>query len=162
ADPDDLSTFERIDKVLTEARDWKTQERCYRRQIKRMGSEVPPEKRPALLALWQGLGEIHRSRLKDYPAALAAYAAVAAMEAEDPGGGAETGKILAELFQVAGPPTYGKAIGEHRLLIRRAHDARELPPHLKLLLRLFVELSELDHAFCAAQALALLGQADGD
>jgi hypothetical protein len=31
-----------------------------------------------------------------------------------------------------------------------------------MLLRLFVELGELDHAFCAAQSLVLLGRADGD
>src|SRR4029079_12826027 len=54
ADPNDLKTFERIDTMVTAARDWKTQERTYRRQIKRMGPDVAPEKRPALLALWHG------------------------------------------------------------------------------------------------------------
>jgi len=37
-----------------------------------------------------------------------------------------------------------------------------MAPHIKLLLRFFVELGELDHAFCAGQSLAALGQADGD
>ena len=73
ADPYDLKTFERIDQLVTEAHDWKTEERVYRRQIKRLGSELPPDKRPALIALWHGLGEIYRTRLKDGPGACAAF-----------------------------------------------------------------------------------------
>jgi len=162
ADPDDLKTFERIDKLTTGAHDWKTQERCYRRQIKRMGSDVSPEKRPALLALWLGLGEIHRSRLRDVPSAIAAFEVAASLDPDNPDRRAEIGRILAELYQAAGPASYAKAVHERRLLIRRARDPGEMAAELKVLLRLFVELGELDHAFCAAQSLALLGRADAD
>jgi tetratricopeptide (TPR) repeat protein len=162
ADPTAFKTFERIDKLLTAAHDWKMQERCYRRQIKRMGNDVPLEQRPALLALWQGLGEIYRSRLKDYPSAIAAFEVAASLDPDSPERRADTGKILAELYRVAGPETYPKAIAEHRRLLAHAREAVDMATHLKMLLRLFVEIGELDHAFCAAQSLALLGRADGD
>lgn len=157
-DPDDLKTFERIDKLLTAAKDWKNQERCYRRQIKRMGLEPAPEKRAALLALWQGLGEIYRSRLHDFPAAIAAFEVCVGLDPET----LSRRTILAELYQLAGPATYAKAVGEYRLLIKNARDVGEMIPHLKLLLRLFVELVEFDHAWCVAHVLVVLGSADAD
>jgi golgin subfamily B member 1 len=160
ADPDDVKTFERIDKLVTAMSDFKMQERCYRRQIKRLGNDVPLEKRPALLALWRGLGEIYRSRLQDTDAAIAAFEVAASLDPDDAEGRADTGKILAELYEAAGPDAYAKAVDEHRLLVRRAGDAVAMAPHLRQLLRLFVELGQLDHAFCAAQALVALGQAD--
>jgi len=43
------------------------QQRRYRRMIKRLGTDVPLEKRPPKIALWHALGEIYRSRLKDFP-----------------------------------------------------------------------------------------------
>ncbi|HET6282134.1 MAG TPA: tetratricopeptide repeat protein [Polyangia bacterium] len=157
-DPDDLKTFERVDKLLTSAKDWKNQERAYRKQIKRMGLDPAPEKKAALLALWQGLGEIYRSRLRDFPAAMAAFEVCVGLDPET----LSRRAILAELYQLAGPPTYAKAIGEYRLLIKSAVDVGEMIPHLKLLLRLFVELVEFDHAWCVAHVLVVLGSADAD
>src|SRR5205823_8933551 len=65
-DPDDLKAFERIDKIMTAKKDWKNQERNYRRMIKRIGQDPPPERKGTVIALWHGLGEIYRSRLKDF------------------------------------------------------------------------------------------------
>ena len=42
-DPDDLKAFERIDKIMTAKKDWKNQERNYRKMIKRLGQEPAPE-----------------------------------------------------------------------------------------------------------------------
>ena len=42
----------------------------------------PPEKRPAMLALWHGLGEIYRTRLKDYPSAIAAFEVAVGLDPE--------------------------------------------------------------------------------
>ena len=72
-DPDDLKAFERIDKIMTAKKDWRNQERNYRKMIKRLGQEAPPEKKPTQIALWHALGEIYRSRLKDYKSATAAF-----------------------------------------------------------------------------------------
>jgi tetratricopeptide (TPR) repeat protein len=161
-DPDDLKTFERVDKLLTSTKDWSTLERSYRRQLTRMGlvgaEPPPPEKRPAQLALWEGLGEIYRSRLKNYPSAIAAFEVCVALDPE-----ALTRRvILAELYQLNGGETYGKAVAEHRYLVRRARNVVEMAPHLKLLVRLFVELGQFDEAWCVAQALVVTGRADGD
>ena len=158
ADPNDLKTFERIDRLVTAAHDWKTQERTYRRQIKRMGNDVAPEQRPALLALWHGLGEIYRSRLKEYPAAIAAFEVAIGLDPES----IERRRIIAELYRLSGPETYTKAIAAHRALVQRAASPAEMAPDLKVMLRLFVELGSLDEAHAAASVLVGSGQADHD
>jgi tetratricopeptide (TPR) repeat protein len=158
ADPKDLKTFERIDKLVTAARDWKTQTRSYRRQIKRMGTEVPPEQRPALLALWHGLGEIYRTRLRDFAAAAAAFEVAVGLDPDS----LERRKILAELHRLSGRESYPKAIAQHRTLVARAPTAVAAIPDLKTLLRLFVALDWLDEGYAAAAALVQLGQADAD
>ncbi len=158
ADPNDLKSFEQIDRLVTEAHDWKTQERTYRRQIKRMGADVPADKRPAILALWQGLGEIYRSRLKDFPAAIAAFEVAAGLDPDS----VDRRKVLAELYRLAGPENYPKAVAEHRIIVERARTPAEMAPELKTLLRLFVEMGTLDEAHGAAAALVLIGQADAD
>ncbi len=158
ADPNDLKTFERIDTLVTATHDWKTQERTYRRQIKRMGSDVAAEKRPVLLALWHGLGEIYRTRLKDYPAAMAAFEVAADLDPES----AERRKILAELYRLSGPATYGKALAAHRALVQRAASPAAMAPDLKTMLRLLVEMGALDDAHAVASVLVGSGQADHD
>jgi golgin subfamily B member 1 len=158
ADPNDLKTFERIDKLVTTTRDWKTQERIYRRQIKRMGQDVAPEKRPALLTLWHGLGEIYRSRLKDYAAAVAAFEVAVGMDPDS----SERHRILAELYRLAGPETYPRAIAEHRALIQKATTPGEMAGELKTMVRLFVEMGALDEAHAVASVLVLMSQADHD
>src|SRR5450432_3104446 len=158
ADPNDLKSFEQIDRLVTEAHDWKTQERTYRRQIKRMGADVPADKRPAILALWQGLGEIYRSRLKDFPAAIAAFEVAAGLDPDS----VDRRKVLAGLYRLAGPENYPKAVAEHRIIVERARTPAEMAPELKTLLRLFVEMGTLDEAHGAAAALVLIGQADAD
>jgi tetratricopeptide (TPR) repeat protein len=160
ADPNDLKSFERIDRLVNDARDWKTQERAYRRQIKRMGPEAAhdPARRPALLALWQGLGEIYRSRLKDLPAAIAAFEVATGLDPET----ADRRRLLAELYRLAGPDAYAKAIAEHRALIQRAASVADMVPDVKMMLRLFVEQGALDEAHACAAVLALSGKADPD
>lgn len=158
ADPHDAKTFERIDQLVTEAHDWKTQERIYRRQIKRLGTELPGDKRPLLVMLWHGLGEIYRTRLKDAPAAIAAFEVAASL---DPGS-IERRRALAELHRSAGPESYAKAVGEHRAIIASAKTAAEMEPDLKTLVRLFVEMGALEEAHGAAAALVLIGRADAD
>ncbi len=182
ADPHDGKTFARVDELLIEARDWKTEERVYRRQIKRLGadpdssignpervpepsrddsarqSRAPSTRRAELVRLWHGLGEIYRTRLKDGPAALAAFEVAASLDPDSP----ERRRVLAELYRLAGPATYAKAIAEHRALLARAETLAEMVPDLRTLVRLFVELGRLDEAHAAAAALVLIGPADAD
>ena len=123
-----------------------------------MGPEVAPDKRPALLALWQGLGEIYRTRLKDYPSAIAAFEVAAGLDPES----IERRRILAELYRLAGPEGYPKAVAEHRAMLQRAGTAAEMAAELKVMLRLFVEMGALDESHAVASVLVLLGRADPD
>jgi golgin subfamily B member 1 len=157
-DPHDAQSFARIVKLAGEAHDWKTLERIYRRQIKRLGPEPPPEKRLELVRLWHELGEIYRTRLKDGPAALAAFEVAASLDPDS----LDRRRVLAELYRLAGPPTYAKAVAEHRALIAQAKTLAEMVPDLRTLVRLFVELGQLDEAHGAAAALVVIGPADAD
>jgi golgin subfamily B member 1 len=158
ADPYDLKTFERIDQLVTEAHDWKTEERVYRRQIKRLGTEPPTDKRPALIALWHGLGEIYRTRLKDGPGALAAFEVAVSLDPE----AIDRRRALAELYRLSGASAYPKAIAQHQALVARAKTAAEMEPDLRMLVRLFVEMGMLDEAHGAAAALVVIGKADAE
>jgi len=117
-----------------------------------------PASRPALLALWHGLGEIYRSRLKDFPAAIAAFEVAAGLDPKT----TDRRRILAELYRLVGPETYPKAIAAHRALVARAASPAEMAPDLKTMLRLFVETGQLDDAHAAASVLVGAGQADHD
>ncbi|HVR64129.1 MAG TPA: tetratricopeptide repeat protein [Polyangia bacterium] len=156
-DPDDLKTFERIDKLVIATEDWKNQARCYRWQIKRMGPATDAN-RAALLALWQGLGEISRARLGDYAAAAAAFEVCVGLDPDD----LSRHAVLAEMHQLCGPEQYAQAIEERRLLVRKAVGLLDMVPHLKMLVRLHAERSELDALWCVTQALSYLGQADAE
>jgi tetratricopeptide (TPR) repeat protein len=156
--PDNLKPFERIDKIMTAKKDWTNQQRNYRKMIKRLGQEVTPEKKATQLALWHGLGEIYRSRLKQYREAAEAFEVCVRLEGEN----TSRHQILAELYQVQGPECYDKAIREYRFLIARAKDPKEMVPSLKTLRRLYAESGKYDQVWCVAATLAYLKQADAE
>jgi golgin subfamily B member 1 len=157
-DPDDLKAFERIDKIMTAKKDWKNQERNYRKMIKRLGQEPTPERKPTLVALWHGLGEIYRSRLKDFKSATAAFEVCVGL---DPDGVARH-QILAELYQLSGPESYDKAIKAYRHLVQVSTDFGQMAVHMKTLRRLFMEMRQYDRAWCVSSALAFLRKADAE
>ncbi|HVR64525.1 MAG TPA: tetratricopeptide repeat protein, partial [Polyangia bacterium] len=157
-DPDDLKAFERIDKIMTVKKDWQNQERNYRRMIKRLGQEPPPEKRPTQIALWHALGEIYRSRQKNYKSAVAAFEVCVQL---DPTATARH-QILAELYQLSGPETYDKAVQEYRHLVKSTDDFGQMAVHMKTLRRLFIEMRQYDRAWCVAAALVFLRKADAE
>lgn len=154
--PDDLKVFERIDRILTKKKDWKNQERAYRRMIKRLGTEVPVEKRPVQVALWNSLGEIYRSRLKDLPAAMQAFEVCVGLEPDN----LRRREILAELYAVSGVEHGEKAVREYRYIISKAPDITQTGPQLQLLWRTYSDAQAYDKAWCVAQALTFLRQAD--
>jgi tetratricopeptide (TPR) repeat protein len=156
--PDNLKPFERIDKIMTAKKDWTNQQRNYRKMIKRLGQEVSSDKKPMQLALWHGLGEIYRSRLKMYREAAEAFEVCVRLEPENLG----RHQILAELYQVQGPECYEKAIREYRLLIARAKETKDMVPALKTLRRLYAELGKYDQVWCVASTLTYLKQADAE
>jgi tetratricopeptide (TPR) repeat protein len=156
--PDDLKPFERIDKIMTAKKDWTNQQRAYRRMIKRLGAEVPPEKRSTQIALWHALGEIYRSRLKDYRAAGEAFEVCARLEPDN----MPRHQILAELYQMQGPEAYDKAVREWRVILKRTQDIAAMVPILKTLRHLYSEMGKYDQVWCTASVLAYLRQADAE
>jgi golgin subfamily B member 1 len=155
-DPDDLKAFERIDKIMTAKKDWKNQERNYRKMIKRLGQDPAPDKKPTVIALWHALGEIYRSRLKDFKAATAAFEVCVSLDPDAVG----RHQILAELYQLSGPDAYDKAVKEYRHLVKATQDFGQMATYLKTLRRLFMEMRQYDRAWCVAAALAFLRKAD--
>lgn len=154
--PDDLKVFERIDKILTSKKDWKNQERAYRRMIKRLGAEVPEEEKPTQIALWHALGEIYRSRLKDFPLAMQALEVCVGLEP----GNLRRRELLAELYSLSGPEHADKAVREYRYIISKAPDINQTVPQIRMLWKAFSEQRNYDRAWCVAQVLTFLRQAD--
>jgi tetratricopeptide (TPR) repeat protein len=156
--PDSLKPFERIDKIMTAKKDWTNQQRNYRKMLKRLGQDVAPEHKATQLALWHGLGEIYRSRLKMYREAAEAFEVCVRLEPDNQ----SRHQILAELYQVQGPECYEKAIREYRLLLAKAKDPKDMVPSLKTLRKLYAELGKYDQVWCVAATLSYLKQADAE
>lgn len=149
---DYLKPFQAIDRIVTAAKDWKSQERAYRKMIKRM----PADGLDGLkVMLWHALGEVYRSRLKDYPTAVQAFEVAAKLEP----GNAQRREILAELYVMAGPDQARKAVGEHMFLLRQ--DPFRLESY-RALRKLYMDLRQYDRAWGMCNALVFLQKADAE
>jgi tetratricopeptide (TPR) repeat protein len=148
--PRALKAFADIDKILTMKRDWKAQERAYRQMIKRL---KPGEK--ILVELWSALGEIYRSRLKQYQSAIAAYEVAQQLEPENN----QRREILAELYVLAGPSHADKAVQQHMEMLRA--DPFKYDSY-KALRRIYMDTHQYDKTWCVCNALAFLKKAEPD
>src|SRR6185369_5384150 len=90
-----LKAFEAIDKICTGKKDFKSQERNYRKMIKRMPAQGFDNIK---VVLWHVLGEIYRSRLKEYKTAIQAFEVAVNLEPDNIG----RREILAELYLMGG------------------------------------------------------------
>jgi tetratricopeptide (TPR) repeat protein len=144
--------FEAVEKLLTDRKDYKNLARAYRKQLKRMGEDAPPEK---LLELWTKLGDICIDHLGDAEAATEAYQVACELSPDD----VARHEQLADLYLEAGEPRRAEAIHELQYLLARAPDRVEL---YKALASLYRADHELDKAWCVAQALVFLGAASGE
>ncbi len=153
-DPMNLKAFQHTDEILTKKKDWKLQERNYRKMIKRV-MENQPDNTTLLTNLWHFLGEIYRTRLRDFKAAMGAFEMAIQL---DPSG-ASRHEILAELYELAGPDTYDKAIAKHHeILDKNAYNQESM----KKLYRLYLEIRAYDAAWCMAAALTNLKVAEAE
>ncbi|HTJ46947.1 MAG TPA: SIR2 family protein [Kofleriaceae bacterium] len=141
--------FEAIDKLLTERKDWKNLARAYRKHLKRLGDDAPPER---LLEMWTRLGDVCLDHLGDTEAAIAAYEVAADLAPDD----AQRHEQLADLYLEAGESRRPDAIEELQTLLAHQPDRVEL---YKTLSGLYSNEHELDKAWCLAQALVFLGAA---
>lgn len=141
--------FEGVDKLLTDKKDWKNLARAYRRQLKRMGDDAPPDR---LLELWTKLGDICADQLNDTEAATEAYQVACELAPDD----VARHEQLADLYLEAGEARRSEAIVELQYLLSHAPDRVEL---YKALANLYRAEHELDKAWCVAQVLCFLGVA---
>ena len=159
--PRALKSFEAIDKVLTTKRDWKAQERAYRDMIKRMPAEKTPVFHKIQVGLFDGLGEIYRSRLKHYQSATQAIEIAQQLDPKNElrGDGTDRAEILAELYLVAGPDYTDKAIAQHMLMLKNEPFKYD---SYKALRRIYMDAHQYDKTWCVCNTLAFLKKADAD
>jgi tetratricopeptide (TPR) repeat protein len=159
--PRALKSFEAIDKVLTTKRDWKGQERAYRDLIKRMPKQGSPTFHKIQVGLFDGLGEIYRSRLKHYQSAAQAFEIAQQLDPRNEvrPDGTDRAEILAELYLVAGPEYTEKAVEQHMRMLRNEPFKYD---SYKALRRIYMDAHQYDKAWCVCNTLAFLKKADAD
>lgn len=147
-----LKPFESIDKICTQKKDWKNQERNYRKMIKRMPRAGHEQ---VTVALWHALGEIYRSRLRQINEAIQAFEVATQLDPDN----AKRHEILAELYILAGPDYADKAVAEQMLLIQK--DPFKIESY-KALRKIYMDSRQYDRAWCMCSALVYLQRADAD
>jgi tetratricopeptide (TPR) repeat protein len=159
--PRALKSFEAIDKVLTTKRDWKGQERAYRDMIKRMPKQGTPTFHKIQVGLFDGLGEIYRSRLKHYQSATQAFEIAQQLDPKNEmrADGTDRAEILAELYLVAGPEYTDKAVEQHMRMLRNEPFKYD---SYKALRRIYMDAHQYDKTWCVCNTLAFLKKADPD
>jgi len=141
--------FEAIEKMLTEAKDLKELERAYRKQIKRLPQDAPPDMK---LRLWDALADVSLKQHDKESAALTMEVA-ASFDRDN----FERQERLAKMYFNMGPSAADKAIAQHQYLLRQKPDRVD---SYKALAGLFFQAGAHDKMWCVAGALTCLGKAD--
>jgi tetratricopeptide (TPR) repeat protein len=148
--PGYLEAFERINKLLTAKKDWKSLERAFRKMLRRMSTANISN--PDLeFNLWHNLGLIYRDRLKDLTSAIEAFKMATRFKPDE----AVERQILAELYEAT--DHIEAAVGEHTLVLQK--DPLRVDPY-RSLYKLYLRMHEYDRAWCMCAALAFLRKAE--
>jgi golgin subfamily B member 1 len=145
-----LEAFERINKIVTAAKDWKQLERAFRKMLHRVAGKGNADLE---YNLWHNLGVIYRDRLHDLTPGIEAFKMAARLKPEEP----MERQILAELYEMT--EQFDSAIEEQLEILK--HEASHVDPY-RALYRLYHRQQNFDAAWCMCQALAFLGKADDD
>jgi tetratricopeptide (TPR) repeat protein len=148
--PGYLEAFERINKVLTQEKNWKQLERSYRKMIHRIAgkSNVTLEHQ-----LWHQLGLIYRDRLGQVVEAIDAFKMAVATKPDN----LVERQILSELYEST--EQWDEAISETRAVLEGDPLKGD---NYRSLYRLFLYKRAYDEAWCVASVLAFLGEAKED
>jgi tetratricopeptide (TPR) repeat protein len=146
--PGYLEAFERINKVLTQQKNWKALERSYRKMLHRVAGKGNAELEHTL---WHQLGVIYRDRLQQTEPAIEAFRMAATVT---PGQLLDS-QILAELYEVS--ERWDEAIDEQRIIL--AADPLKVDAY-RALYRLYLQKQAYDEAWCLAAAMVFLKKAD--
>ncbi len=155
-----LMSFQAIDAILTGQRDWKAQERAYRDMLKRLPADNPRFHK-LQVSLLDGLGEIYRSRLKQFAEASQVFELAQHMDPDNAlrPHATDRAEILAELYLVAGADHADKAIEQHTRMLRKEPFKYD---SYKALAHIYRETQQWDSYWCVCNTLAFLKKADGD
>ena len=147
-----LKAFEAIDRILTDARDWKGLERAYRTMLKRVDPMKEEDAmRPVYILLWRSLGEVYRTRLGHVQSAIAAYKMASDLDPSNE----QVHLILAQLYEKQSDPV--GMVKQHRELITNNPFRVE---SYRALFKAYLEQKEYDKAWCMSSALAFLQKAN--
>jgi len=146
-----LDTFRLIDELVTADRNWNHLEQSYLRMVKRV-----PKDDPVLLPLWHALGEIYRTRLKQYDNAIRAFEVAHAL---DPDKQPERASVLAELYTLVGRKQPDQVAERAAKLVEADPDH---PDAYRALGRASFAAGKIDEAWCVARALVFLKKANAD
>lgn len=146
--PGYLEAFERINKVLTQQKNWKALERSYRKMLHRIAGKGNADLEHTL---WHQLGLVYRDRLQNAESAIESFR----MASTTKPGDVVIHQILAELYEVS--ERWDDAIAEQRVLLEQ--DALNVDAY-RALYRLYLQKSSYDEAWCLAAALTFLRKAD--
>jgi len=152
-DPSMLKSFQAIDTIMTQRKDWKALERAYRKMINRLPSDADPALR---MMLWTNLAEIYRSRLTDFRAAVKAFEVAAALDPNN----MDRYLLLAELYEMLvrdNPREFADHLVRTHFTLLRLEPSRYASYHR--LFDIYLARRELDKAFCVARTLTFLKQA---
>jgi tetratricopeptide (TPR) repeat protein len=150
--PQYLEAFERINKILTNKKDWKALERAFRKMLRRMSTANVSN--PDLeFNLWHNLGLIYRDRLKDVSSAIEAFKMATRFKPDE----AVERQILAELYEATDQTE--AAVGEHALVLQK--EPLRVDPY-RSLYKLYLRMHEYDRAWCMCAALSFLRKTDDE
>ncbi len=152
ANPFELAAFEHIDKICTAQRAWKKLDRYYRQMIHRLPAEGHQELK---VMLWHNLGEVLRSRRRDFEGAIAAFEVAQALDPQH----LDRKRIIAELLLASGEAFAERAIAAHHELLRRAPGEFGV---YRILRSLYMDRGQYDRAWCFCAALVILQQANNE
>jgi len=154
-DIDDERTFGRIERILTAQGGWRELARNYRRMIKRLGADPPPEKRALLLSLWRKLADVCRKRLHERDAAIAAYEVCVQLAPEDP----RYREVLADSYEVLGAAKLNEAVKAREAVLEGSQDFDSIAKNIRALARMYGKHQMYDRLHCTSAALVAMGQA---
>jgi tetratricopeptide (TPR) repeat protein len=146
--PSYLEAFERINKILTQTKNWQQLERAYRKMLHRIAGKGNTELE---YTLWHQLGLIYRDRMQQTAESIEAFsmAAIANPEA------LVEHQILAELYESM--ERWDESIEQTRKVI--ATDPLKADAYRNLY-RLFLFKRAYDEAWCVASVMSFLGEAN--
>ncbi|HTU59580.1 MAG TPA: tetratricopeptide repeat protein, partial [Polyangiales bacterium] len=146
-----LKSFEAINKLLTQQKDWRELERAFRKMLHRVTGKGDSGLE---FNLWHNLGVIYRDRQQNYEAAAESFAMASRLQPEN----MLEHQILAEIYAMV-PSRVNDAVAQHQVLLK--HDPTRRDSY-KALYKLFMDARQFDKAWCVAATLSYLRKADDE